>query len=850
MDTSKIPIALNRGLDLTSPALKKEPGSLVDCLNYELTSVDGLARIDGYERYDGWVAGSAVDVWEVAVSINDAPAVSAATTGGVIQAITSQGVITVGIFISLSGGMLRYLPVVKNVAKLRSGDAMVLDNGGTADITATATSYPLYDTMDTATYISYLRSVQSTLRLMVQYSAHQVCGLHWFRNNLLEIRDAPSYTISGVAASFTDVGDTVRIGTIQGLVIAKTASPFVIWVEPYVSGTVGTSLAVMNKDGTTASTATATSVVENTGDSDWAYMAGKVTPATGPARGDYVMYRSVLVEFTAGTRAAGVDPKIGDIVNVGPTYGVNHYNLYLKNIVLESGSWAAGTAAGRIELVPAAPLNNTSTSGTGAYNKIVTGSVVRIAGNSILTASNVIRTKLPGTMKLRADETHYVGHTYNFYGNDEQLECYMANGAGRAVWAKLYNVPTTGYTLALPALLVGIEQYRSYGNIYAEAVESLDVPKFVSRLSRLCLALGYKGGNVAVSVVNEPFNFSGVLGAQALPMGDELTGLLEAVGDSTLVFGRRSISRLTGIADNIATATIAPDSGALPYTCVIVGRTPMFTDQNGVSVIEQSMTYSDFVGKRASDKIQSELRPKLTTSFTSTEIGGVYCAVGIRSKNQYRLIMKSGKVYSFCMTDEQPQICVSNYSNDATPRVPLAWSCEVQDNGRERIHVVWDSYYGKYSPSESNGTYNPINPRRVYELDTGWGFDGETFDHYFELAPLYTDSAANWIGIGSVRVFGKSHGMASMNVRARGIETAFEQPLTSMAEDISLPGRMPAHYHREKYDVTNITTHANWGLGVSLRFQTPYDKGTANTEPSAIVQVIVIQPRVEGIQDA
>lgn len=850
MATSKIPISLNRGLDLTSPALKKEPGSLIDCLNYELTSIDGLARIDGFERYDGWVSGSAVDVWEVAVTVNDAVAAAAAAPASIIQASTSQGIITVGVFISLSSGMLRYLPVVKNVAKLRSGDVLILDGGGTADLIVTATSYALYETLGTTAYVTYLRSVQSTLRALVQRSPNQVCGLHWFRNNLIEVRDAPSYTIGGVSASFADVGDVVKIGTIQGLVIAKQSSPFILWIEPYVTGVSGTSLAVMNKDGTTASTATATSVVESTGDSDWAYMAGKTTPSTGPARGDYVMYRSVIVEFTAGTRAAGVDPKVGDIVNVGPSYGTNHYNLYLKNIVLESGSWAAGTAAGRIELVPSAPLNNTSTSGSGAYNKIITGSVVRIAGNSILTASNVIRTKLPGTLKLRADETHYVGHTYNFYGNDEQSECYLANGAGRAVWAKLYNVPTTGYSAALPALLVGVEQYHSYGNIYVEAIESLDVPKFVSRLSRLSLALGYKGGNVAISVVNEPFNFSGVAGAQSLPMGDELTGLLEAVGDSTLVFGRRSISRLTGVADAIATTTISPESGALPYTCVVVGRTPMFTDQNGVSVIEQSVTYSDFVGKRASDKVQSELRPKLTTSFTSTEIGGVYCAIGVRAKNQYRLIMKSGKVYSFCMTDEEPQICVSNYSNDATPRVPLAWSCEVQDNGRERIHVVWDSYYGKYAPSENNGTYNPIDPNRVYELDTGWGFDGESFDHYFELAPLYMDAAANWIGISSVRVFGKSHGLASLTVKARGIENDFEQPLTSTSEDISLPGRSPANYRREKYNVTNITTHANWGLGVSLRFQTPYSKGTTNTEPSAIVQVIVIHPRLEGIQDA
>lgn len=49
-------VALDFGLDLTSPKPAAAPGTLLTCLNYERGDMDGMARISGYEPYDGRTA--------------------------------------------------------------------------------------------------------------------------------------------------------------------------------------------------------------------------------------------------------------------------------------------------------------------------------------------------------------------------------------------------------------------------------------------------------------------------------------------------------------------------------------------------------------------------------------------------------------------------------------------------------------------------------------------------------------------------------------------------------------------------------------------------------------------------
>lgn len=47
------PYALKGGLDLSTSKAMVNPGTLQDCLNYEVSDVDGYSRISGFERFDG-----------------------------------------------------------------------------------------------------------------------------------------------------------------------------------------------------------------------------------------------------------------------------------------------------------------------------------------------------------------------------------------------------------------------------------------------------------------------------------------------------------------------------------------------------------------------------------------------------------------------------------------------------------------------------------------------------------------------------------------------------------------------------------------------------------------------------
>ncbi len=51
-------IPLGMGIDLASPKLAAPKGSLLSCLNYEVTDTLGLTRIAGYEAYDGKISGA------------------------------------------------------------------------------------------------------------------------------------------------------------------------------------------------------------------------------------------------------------------------------------------------------------------------------------------------------------------------------------------------------------------------------------------------------------------------------------------------------------------------------------------------------------------------------------------------------------------------------------------------------------------------------------------------------------------------------------------------------------------------------------------------------------------------
>lgn len=119
------------GLDLTTPALRLQPGALRDCLNFEVAPSGGYGRIEGYERFDGQAAPSdaAVTIVQIA-SFLAVPAIGQVIT----QAVTGA----TGTVAAVVTGPVPYLVLTKvtgafddrnMISKPTIGGALVNDAG-------------------------------------------------------------------------------------------------------------------------------------------------------------------------------------------------------------------------------------------------------------------------------------------------------------------------------------------------------------------------------------------------------------------------------------------------------------------------------------------------------------------------------------------------------------------------------------------------------------------------------------------------------------------------------------------------------------------------------------------------
>jgi hypothetical protein len=186
------------------------------------------------------------------------------------------------------------------------------------------------------------------------------------------------------------------------------------------------------------------------------------------------------------------------------------------------------------------------------------------------------------------------------------------------------------------------------------------------------------------------------------------------------------------------------------------------------------------------------------------------------------------------ITRDGYQVTFQNYGLTGDVRIPFAWTSEIDINGHEQVFVRWDD--------------DSVNSQ-AYQLENGWGFDGQTFMHRFDVAHVFNNSGGNFMGVEKIRLYGQGYGMATLNVKSSGIEEDFDQAYHDTVQDISMPATPVVLYQRMK-PVTSIIDQANWGLGIKLRFANTTPENSPDTEPSHICQVLVLHLRTEGALDA
>lgn len=299
-------------------------------------------------------------------------------------------------------------------------------------------------------------------------------------------------------------------------------------------------------------------------------------------------------------------------------------------------------------------------------------------------AYNMRYNGLPTYDAVEGNRSRYMFISANFYGDPDLDSLYGANGVFRAF---SYNGDYFYHIATQPDADKDKARHLAYHHGH--------------------LALGFQSGRVDLSVVGEPYNFDGAEGASSWAIGDEVTGLLPLSGTMLGIFGRKSITGLSGTTvDNFSTQTISPKLGAVEYTVTDMGF-PVYANAYGIYTLSQTADYGDFLGTPMSQQVSPWLRPRLVRSSNSNK--EVVVAWPVRSKNQYKLAFADGYVLTMTMnygnqsaptfskqkyfdsyfdqwitggTSELP----AAYDLERTSMVPAAVSSELDDSGEERIH--------------------------------------------------------------------------------------------------------------------------------------------------------------------
>jgi hypothetical protein len=278
-------------------------------------------------------------------------------------------------------------------------------------------------------------------------------------------------------------------------------------------------------------------------------------------------------------------PAEGDVI----TGEISGATATLTRIALESGSYAAGTAAGKFIFASQTGTFQAETVKVGANLNIA-----NIAGN----ASAI--TLLPSGQ--------YEFVNYNFTGSADTLRMYGCDGVNRAFeFDGTVFVPIkTGMTTDTPS---HISAYRSM------------------------LFLSFRGSSQN-SGIGTPYVWTPLTGASEIGIGDTITGYSPQPGGALAIISRNSIDQLAGtsVVDFVKTP-LSTDSGAIAYTVQSLENKIYALDDRGIIEVTRVQSFGNFDTGSVSQKVQAlvdAIRSKVIAS-------SVY-----RSRNQYRLYANDG----------------------------------------------------------------------------------------------------------------------------------------------------------------------------------------------------------------
>jgi len=520
------------------------------------------------------------------------------------------------------------------------------------------------------------------------------------------------------------------------------------------------------------------------------------------------------------------DPQVGDDVEAPIT---SYY--------VDSGDWTTNDAHGQVQVGSITSVGSSTRTYIGAGNEIRTD--VNGGGSLIgTTESAASYTLLPSLASLQEQESRYQLITANFYGNAEWETIYGVSGAGQAFAYDGYYFRT----------------------IYTGIAPALDKPRHIA-YHQGALALGYRAGNVTLSVQGEPENFDGIQGATSIDVGDPVTGLAGMSGTSLGVFCRGSVNTLIGTnINNYSYSTVSAAEGAIEYTVINAGGEPIYCSNKGISTLSQTAAYGNFLGHRLSEGITPWLLPRIhntinplpenyiasaqpATAFPSAT--GIAFATTCRSKGQYRLVFKDGTMLSMTLqgADKVPSFTIQQADIWTTPAdkgdavkyskfIPLACSSVIDNSGKERIHI---SHYNPVADAEAGA-----NLYYVHEREVSWSYCGLPIPYRMRLNENFLGSPFRDNTVSKVAIHGLSLGYAPLKV---SVGREYGNPLTTdrASPDVFIP-RERGGLSQSQSPGMNIATAMQAGEARSFNFNLFYPlTGDGVVCPPFSVQMLLLQ---------
>jgi len=278
----------------------------------------------------------------------------------------------------------------------------------------------------------------------------------------------------------------------------------------------------------------------------------------------------------------------------------------VKRVMHETGTWAGGTAAGRLILSDIAGTFN-------ATNDIQVAAATKVTATSLATAITIIA---GGRYELV---------NYNFYASLDRRRVYGCDGKNRG--------------------------FEFDGVTYApiNSTMTTDTPEYVYAHKKQ-LFFSFKASSQN-SGLGEPFQWTPITGAAEIGLGDDITGYKTLPGKSLCINSRNSSNQLLGndVSDFVLD-DISDETGGLPRTIQRIGHVYCFDDR-GIIVIQPTDKYGNFSINTISRRIQ-RLINKMAKVVTAS--------ITYKKKNQYRLYGSDGT--GICMTILNKGIAFAEFS--------------------------------------------------------------------------------------------------------------------------------------------------------------------------------------------